>query len=57
VNRHIFLFLPGLFLWPSPAVSVDWVDNSRYEEFLQKFVKNGVVDCGGIKKEKYHGEV
>jgi len=42
----------GLLSWGSPARSADRVDHGLYGELLQKYVKNGVVDYQGFKKEE-----
>jgi hypothetical protein len=42
----------GLFSWGSPALPADRVDAGLYGELLQKYVKNGVVDYEGFKKEE-----
>jgi hypothetical protein len=45
-------FCLGLLFWASPALSADTVDHGLYGELLQKYVKNGVVDYQGFKKEE-----
>jgi len=42
----------GLLSWESPALSADRVGHGLYGELLQKYVKNGVVDYQGFKKEE-----
>lgn len=44
-------FLLGL-LWASPALSAERVYHSLYGELLQKYVKKGVVDYQGFKREE-----
>jgi hypothetical protein len=45
------LFL-GIVLCTSPSMPADRVDHRLYAELLQNYVKNGVVDYQGFKKEE-----
>lgn len=42
----------GFLSWASPALSSGSVDHGLYSELLQKYVKKGVVDYQGFKKEE-----
>ncbi len=49
-----FFSLLLLFSWPQPSAhgADDGVDNSLYAELLERYVKSGVVDYQGLKKEE-----
>ena len=51
IGFSLLLFL-GILLCTSPALSADTVDHSLYADLLQKYVKNGVVEYEGFKKEE-----
>lgn len=52
ITGFSLLFLLGLLCWRSPAISAERVDHGVYGELLQKYVKNGVVDYQGFKREE-----
>ena len=52
ITGFSLLFFLGLLFWASPALSADRVGHGLYGELLQKYVKNGVVDYQGFKKEE-----
>jgi len=52
IPRIIMLLFAGVFLWASPAVSASGVDHGLYGDLLQKYVKEGVVDYQGFKREE-----
>lgn len=53
---YLFSFFALLLLlsWPQPGAhgKADGVDNSLYAELLSKYVKGGVVDYQGLKREE-----
>jgi hypothetical protein len=52
ITGFSLLIVVGLLSWGSPARSAERVDHSIYGELLQKYVKKGVVDYQGFKKEE-----
>lgn len=51
-HQFTFFALLLLFPWTQQSAHGAPVDNTRYGELLDKYVKNGVVDYRGFKKEE-----
>jgi len=52
IKRLSLSFLTGLVFWGSTVASGARVDHTLYGRLLQKYVRNGVVDYQGFKREE-----